>query len=200
MKNNLCVVLATTPDQTAKLQELQTVFAQVCNALAPLVRDHHCWNRVALHHLAYKALREKYPALGSQMTCNAIYAVSLAARVVFQHPSSPCHYTKYEGKRLPLLRFSDQSPVYFDRHTLSIKPGQISLYTLGGRMLCNLRMKPREETMFREQKLRDVILTRRADGLYQLVFSFVADPAPDAKPLSREAAAIPAHVQLEASA
>jgi hypothetical protein len=206
MKNNLCVALTATPEQAEKLRELQTAFAQVCNALSPLVQEHRCWNRVTLHHLAYKGLREKFPAMGSQMTCNAIYAVSLASRVVFQHPASPYHHTKFEGKRLPLLRFSDQSPVYFDRHTLSIKPGLISLYTLGGRMHCDLQLARKDEMMFREQKLRDVVLTRRPDGVFQLLFSFVQDQDKDnavsAKSAlaGRDLGAFPSHVQLEASA
>jgi hypothetical protein len=79
-------------------------------------------------------LREKFPALGSQMVCNAIYAVSRTSRMVFQTPASPFNLTKLVGKPLPLLQFSESCPVYFDRHTLSIKGSKLSLFTLDGRM------------------------------------------------------------------
>ena len=67
---------------------LCSAFAEVCNALAPEVQRTRVWNRVALHHMHYRALREKFPALGSQMVCNAIYAVSRTSRMVFQMPAT----------------------------------------------------------------------------------------------------------------
>jgi hypothetical protein len=76
MNSFIRVPLNTTPEQFQRLLALQTAFAQVCNALAPEVQKTRVWNRVALHHLFYRGLREKFPALGSQMVCNAIYAVS----------------------------------------------------------------------------------------------------------------------------
>ena len=57
------MLLPATPEQAAHLQALQAAFAEVCNALAPQVRDTRCWNRVTLHHLAYKQLRERFPLL-----------------------------------------------------------------------------------------------------------------------------------------
>lgn len=75
MKKNLRISLQTSQEQKARLHELQQLFARACNALAPTVRDSRCWNRVVLHHMTYKALREQFPALGSQMACNAIYSV-----------------------------------------------------------------------------------------------------------------------------
>ena len=140
MKSVIRVPLNTTPEQYARLQALQTAFAQVCNALAPEVQRSRVWNRVALHHLHYRTLREKFPALGSQMICNAIYAVSRASRLVFQTPGSPFNLTKLGDKALPLLQFAKSCPVYFDRHTLSIKPGQLSLFTMDGRMRFDLTL------------------------------------------------------------
>ena len=122
--------LNTTPEQLARLQDLQTAFAQVCNALAPEVQRTRVWNRVALHHLHYRALREKFPALGSQMVCNAIYAVSRTSRMVFQTAGSPFYLAKLGAQPLPLLQFLNNCPVYFDRHTLSIKGSKLSLFTL----------------------------------------------------------------------
>src|SRR5205085_1408721 len=113
-----------SPEQAERLRQLQAAFAEVCNALAPTVRERRLWNRVTLHHLMYRPLRERFPAMGSQMVCNAIYAVCRAARIVYQHPASPFHVNRFPAaKLLPLLHFQAASPVFFDRHTLSLKDG-----------------------------------------------------------------------------
>jgi hypothetical protein len=79
--------------------------------LAPEVKRSRIWNRVTLHHLHYRSLREQFPSLGSQMICNAIYAVSRASRLVFQSPQSPFNLTKLGPKPLPLLHFNNSCPV-----------------------------------------------------------------------------------------
>ena len=165
------IPLTPTPEQAARLQALQAAFAQVCNALAPLVQQTRTWNRVALHHIAYKQMRERFPALGSQMVCNAIYSVSRAARVVFQSPNSPYRLQRLGDAPLPLLHFADAAPVYFDRHTMSIKDGQLSMYTLDGRLRFHLGLKPEVERRFHNDKLREIVLARGKRG-YELVFRF----------------------------
>lgn len=180
MNTSLRVALNLSVEQTQRLRGLQTVFAQVCNELAPLVQQDRCWNRVTLHHLAYRSLRQKFPAVGSQMICNAIYSVSRTARIVFQHPASPFHHSKLAGKELPLLRFSDSSPVYFDRHTLSLKEGVLSMYTLDGRMRFRLGLTPAAERSFHEKKLREIVLSRAADEVFQLSFWFTESADADA--------------------
>ena len=204
MNSSLCVALNASPEQAERLRALQTAFAQICNALTPLVQQERCWNRVTLHHLAYKSLREKFPAMGSQMICNAIYSVSRTSRLLFQTPGSPYHHSKMEGKRLPMLRFSDNSPVYFDRHTLSLKGGVLSMYTLGGRMRCALPLSRRDEERFHEEKLREVVLSRRPDGVFELLFNFTElpdDDAPAKTPaVPRIRGDIPTYIKLEVSA
>ena len=170
MTQLLRITLSPTPEQFERLCALQAEFARVCNALAPTVRDTRCWNRVALHHMAYKALREQFPAMGSQMVCNAIYAVSRSSRLVYQHPSSPFNVARMGERALPLLRFLETSPVYFDRHTLSVKEGRLSMYTLDGRMRFHLALAPADEAAFHGSKLRDVVLTREADDAFVLSF------------------------------
>ena len=164
------IPLNTTPEQYARLQALQSAFAQVCNALAPEVQKSRIWNRVALHHMYYRVLRERFPALGSQMICNAIYAVSRTSRMVFQTPGSPFNLTKLGEKGLPLLQFADSCPVYFDRHTLSIKDHKLSMFTLDGRMHFQLTLSNEQLMLFKVAKLREISLTRQLDGLYQLTF------------------------------
>lgn len=172
MKSMLRVPLNTDPAQLARLMALQGAFAQVCNALSPVVVQTKVWNRVALHHLMYRTLRERFPDMGSQMVCNAIYSVSRTCRLVYQSPQSPFNVSRMRDKPLPTVRFSDNSPVYFDRHTLSVKSGQLSMYTLDGRMRFALALSPADEAQFKEQKLFEIMMSRRPDGLFELAFLF----------------------------
>lgn len=171
MKRSIRIPLQPAPQQHARLLALQSTFARVCNELAPLVQKTGVWNRVALHHMAYKNLREQFPALGSQMVCNAIYAVSRTSRLIFQTAGSPFHVARMAGRPLPLLRFTDTCPVYFDRHTLSLKQGQISLFTLDGRMKFQLALGAEDEAAFHMHKLLEVVL-RRKSSQFELAFQF----------------------------
>lgn len=176
MNTALCIPLNGSPEQLASLRALQHAFSQVCNALAPLVQQSRCWNRVTLHHLAYKQLREQFPVMGSQMVCNAIYSVSRTSRLVYQHPDSPFNLNRLGAKALPLLRFSDSCPVYFDRHTLSVKEGKLSMYTLDGRIRFHLALRPEDEARFHDSKLREIVLSRTPEDGFELSFLF-SDPA-----------------------
>jgi len=195
------VPLNTSPEQRARLADLQVVFAKVCNALAPTVQQTRVWNRVALHHLMYHSLRQRFPELGSQMVCNAIYSVSRTSRMLFQSPQSPFNLTRLAGKPLPLLRFADNCPVYFDRHTLSVKAGQLSMYTLDGRIRFALALAARDELNFKEKKLLEVVLSRRPDDAFELSFLFGdghdQSPARTVPPARPE---IPGYVMVEGAA
>ncbi|MDP4733468.1 MAG: hypothetical protein NWS28_05670 [Limnohabitans sp.] len=180
MNFQIRVPLDTTAEQHARLCALRVVFAQVCNQLSPHVQQSRVWNRVALHHLHYHALRTQFPALGSQMVCNAIYAVSKMARLVYQHPKSPYNPALNPGAALPLLRFADSCPVYFDRHTLSLKPGQLSLFTMDGRMRFELTLGEDKLAVFDQAKLREIVLNERVDKVFEL--SFFLDSADAADP------------------
>lgn len=171
MNSYLKIPLNTSAEQTARLRDLQMAFAEVCNALAPVVQQTRCWNRVTLHHLTYKGLRERFPKIGSQMVCNAIYSVSRTSRLVFQLPNSPFNVARNPAMPLPLLKFLPSSPVYFDRHTLSLKDGQLSMYTLDGRMRFQLDLKPEDQVRFHQEKLREIVLSNTGSG-YQLSFWF----------------------------
>jgi len=188
MNFSLRVPLNTSPEQAARLHALQKAFADVCNAIAPIVQQTRCWNRVGLHHLAYRAMRERFPLVGSQMVCNAIYSVSRTCRLVLQHPNSPLNIAKRPGAPLPLLIFSQNSPVYFDRHTLSVKDEKLSMYTLDGRMHFQLALKPEDEARFHREKLREIVLSNAGQG-FQLVFTFSPDADPEAQALPADASA-----------
>ncbi|MBK6470858.1 MAG: hypothetical protein IPF94_08950 [Betaproteobacteria bacterium] len=174
------VVLQGGPEQQRRLMELRTLFTQACNALAPQVATTRCWNRVALHHMAYKPLRERFPQLGSQMACNVIYSVSRAARLAYQHPASPHNLTRAGRQPLPVLRFNGPVPVYFDRHTLSVRAGEVSLFTLDGRIRFKVDLSPETEARFRREKLREIVLAQRPDGAWGLTFDFALPAEADA--------------------
>lgn len=176
--NLLSVPLATSPEQEARLQELQRAFSRACNALAPVVAQQRCWNRVALHHLTYRTLREQFPELGSQMVCNAIYSVCRAARLVYQHPQSPFFVGRGGApvQPLPRLVFTPEAPVYFDRHTLSIKEGRLSMFTLDGRMHFDLSLEPQQAELFATRRLCEVVLHGHAAAGWRLSFAFDAKP------------------------
>ncbi len=180
MNFKIVLRLNTNAEQMASLERLQAAFAEVCNALGPIVQETRCWNRVALHHLTYRKLREQFPALGSQMVCNAIYSVSRSARLIFQNPASPWNIEKRHGQPLPLLRFAASAPVYFDRHTLSLRQGGLSMYTLDGRLRFEVGLTAGDEQRFRVEKLKEILLSRDKQG-YFLVFSLgaVTEDAPE---------------------
>lgn len=171
MKPQVILNIALHPGQTARLIHLQQMFAQACNHLSPIVQQTRCWNRVALHHMAYRGLREQFPPLGSQMACNAIYSVSRTCRALFQNPASPYALHKLGNAPLPRVLFLPQSPVYFDRHTLSLKNGRASMYTLDGRIKFNLDLDEAQEALFRTSRLREIVMSSQTRGL-ALTFTF----------------------------
>lgn len=171
MKPQVILRMALSPGQTERLLQLQQMFAQACNHLSPIVQQTRCWNRVALHHMAYRTLRERFPALGSQMACNAIYSVSRTCRALFQNRESPYALHKLGSGPLPKVLFLPQSPVYFDRHTLSLKDGRVSLYTLDGRIKFNLKLDEQQEALFRTHRLREVVMSGQGAEL-ALSFNF----------------------------
>ena len=171
MNSKLILRLNTDAEQAERLERLQAAFAEVCSALGPVVKETRCWNRVALHHLTYRNLRERYPNLGSQMICNAIYSVSRSARLIFQNRASPWSIERRPEQPLPTLQFAPSAPVYFDRHTLSLRQGRLSMFTLDGRLRFDVSLSGTDETRFREEKLKEIVLTRDTQG-FLLMFSF----------------------------
>ena len=74
--------------------------------------------------------------------------------------------------RCRVLRFGGPVPVYFDRHTLSLKAGEVSLFTLDGRMRFKVDLSPETERRFRQDKLRELVLAQLPDGAWALTFDF----------------------------
>ena len=62
------------------------------------------------------------------------------------------------------------------------------MYTLDGRMRFELALQPAQEAMFHDLKLQEIVLSRRADGSFELRFSFVDALAADASTLPDDGA------------
>lgn len=182
------IPLNTSADQFARLEELQQVFASVCNAIAPVASAQRCWNRVTLHHLVYRDMRAQFPALGSQMVCNAIYAVCKMSRLVYQHPNSPFQVKKMDNKPLPTLNFANSCPVYFDAHTLTLLADKLSVYTMDGRIKFLLTLSDEQQTTLAHHRLVETVLNRNSQGHFMLTFIFASPTEPQAQ-VRAEAAA-----------
>ena len=66
MMRTASIWLELSAAQAEALAALRTAYADACNRLVPVVREHRLWNRVGLHQRSYTMLREATP-LGSQM-------------------------------------------------------------------------------------------------------------------------------------
>src|SRR6266699_795164 len=121
-----CLRLKVTTEQAARLSALQTAYADACHRLVPLVQAARCWNRVALHQLGYRALRQQ-TSLGAQMVCNALFSVCKAYRSQRALGRIP------QDTPVPPLSFHRTS-VHFDHRTYTLKGETVSLNTLQGRI------------------------------------------------------------------
>jgi putative transposase len=117
--------LNVTGAEAAALHALRTAYADGCNRLVPIVREHRCWNRVGLHNYAYSRLRAETP-LGSQMTCNAIYSVCKAYK-------AQKALGRISKDAVPLIRFN-RATVHYDKRTYTLKGDALSLTTLEDRI------------------------------------------------------------------
>ena len=107
------------------------------------------------------------------MACNAIYSVSRAARQVYQGKNSPWQIGKDHTRPLPLLAFGPGAPVFFDRHTLSLRKSGISLFTLDGRLQFDLTLTEADRERFTNRgALREIMLNRNAQDNFFLYFFF----------------------------
>ena len=159
MKTVICP-LALSDRESAFLQALQEHFSAACNLAAAIARQHHCTARVALHHLAYQPLRARFPQLGAQMVCNAIYTVARTFKQLgLQRSNAP----------LPRLVFAPTAPVFFDQRTLTLKEQQVSLFTLDGRLHFNLSLNEASAQLLSTLALKEVVLMGQA-GRYSLHF------------------------------
>jgi len=129
MKRTISIKLKVTEEQSQKLFELKESFLSACNQIVPFAAKNRCWNRVALHNLVYTHVRSG-SRLGSQMVCNAIFAVCKAYK----------NKTILKEAEVPLICFHKNRSVHFDKRTYSLKGESLSLYTMDKRVTVSLRL------------------------------------------------------------
>ena len=90
--------------------------------------------------------------------------------------------------------------MYFDRHTLSVKDGQLSMYTLEGRIRFHLALRAADEAEFHEKKLREVVLSRTPEPGVVLAFTFSAGGEATYAAADKDDGEIPEYVMVEETA
>jgi putative transposase len=123
----MALKLTISEHQRQLLCELQELFAAACNQVAEAAASAKERNRVKLHHLCYRSLRQSLPKLGAQMCCNAVAktAAALAAQ-----------------KRSKQVLFKQGCSIHFDKRTYSLKNQVLSLFTPNGRIRVPLEVSP----------------------------------------------------------
>ena len=76
--------------------------------------------------------------------------------------------------------FAESAPVFFDRHTLTVKPGQLSLFSMEGRLRFQLELDEQFTQYFARLRLREVVLLGKG-GQYRLQFSFLDEEEAESK-------------------
>lgn len=166
----MIIKILIKPNESAaeKISKLQQVFSDACNEISEVAAANKCWGRAALHHLSYHKMREQYSTLGSQMLCNAIYAVTRAYRIVRE--KQPQHFNS-QNENLKVA-FTPSSPVFFDKNTLSLSMKKLSLFTMDGRLIFNVDIKDDIQRRFMSGKLKEITL--KSDGEnYSLSFNII---------------------------
>jgi len=165
--------LVSTPEQVCALSALAHTYAKACNTIVPLAVEHRCWNRVALHHLAYYPVREQLPALGSQMVCQAIH------RVADAYKTHKANKGIAKDKPVPAIAFKATS-VNFDKRTYSIKGDTLSLFTLTGRAKIQFVCGKHQRNLLASGTPKEAkLIVRKGDWYFNLALDL-----PDAVPVS----------------
>ena len=157
--------LRPSEEVAQRLRSLRGAFSRAVELAWGVGREQGCTSRVALHHLAYEAIRKSEPQLGAQLTCNAIYLASAYLKLAKtrQKPSQPTAVQ-------PSPNFS-QVPVYLDKHTLTMKGDLLSIFTLDGRAKLSISLPHKLQTVFSSTPVKEILLIERKEG-FILVFIF----------------------------
>ena len=170
MMRTASIRLETTAEQSAALKALRSAYADACNRLVPIVREHRVWNRVALHHRGYRELRMCTP-LGSQMVCNAIFTVCKAYR------AQKALGRVKRDETVPPIRF-ERTSVHYDRRTYALRGEAVSLNTLQGRILAPLILAEHQRRILGSGAAKEAeLICRNGQWFFNLVVES-RDPEP----------------------
>lgn len=172
MMRTASILLNVDSAAACALAALQSAYADACSRLVPVIREHRCWNRVALHHLAYARLRATTP-LGSQMCCNVIFTVCTA------YKAQKALGRIRKGEEVPQVRFNRAS-VHFDKRTYSLKGEKVSLYTLDGRITVPMHLGEHQRRILESGTPKEAELVFRKGRWF---FNLVVESG-DAEPIA----------------
>ena len=153
LNRTVCVRLAVSPEGSLKLRETHSLYRDACNFVVPIVcknKEKRLWQRFNLHREAYSKIREAFPNLGAQLTCNVIRTVSSAYKTELAN-----HPKQLKEPELKAIRFKNPS-VHLDKHTITYRDnGTVSLYTLKGRVEATLAPGERQKLLLASGKRRE---------------------------------------------
>lgn len=157
MKRTVILKLDLSREQSQALLETQRTFAAICNALVPFVVENRCWNNFALHHLAYRVVRERFPSVGAQMVCNAMRKVCASYKAL----RIGC------DDEVKSIVFRESTSVHYCARTYSMKrEGYLSLFSVSRRIRCRYLLGITESKRLQEGKIREGELVRRNGNWY----------------------------------
>jgi IS605 OrfB family transposase len=164
VKRTIAIKLNISESEKEALCELQELFTKGCNQVAAVAFLEKERNRIRLHHLCYRALRQSLPELGSQMCCNVIAKTATSLKAL---------------KSPKQVLFKRGCSVHFDKRTYSLKGGVLSLFTLQGRIRIPLEISKYHQRSLDAGTPKEAELVRRGKRWF---FHLVLDP-PDILPI-----------------
>ena len=174
MKRTISLRILGTPEQKKILADLQTMFAQACNAVVLYALQNKCSNRVALHHQCYYKLREAFSELGLQMTCNAICKVAGSYKTLVSNRPN------LKKENWPEITYRDNTSVHYDKRTYSLKGDTLSLFTISGRIRIQIKTGKFQQQYLDIGTPKEAELIHKKDNWY---FNLVLD-IPDTEPIT----------------
>jgi IS605 OrfB family transposase len=169
--------LDLSPEGKQRLERTLGVFADACNAISQIAFTERCFHPVALHHLTYYNIRQRFNLLANY-TARAISRVAKAYKTA-----------KANKQPLKLLNFKPQSLDLDARlFRLFLKDDEVwvSLAACDGkRIKCPVKVGQRYMPILRTSKPTSAVLKRHRDGeLYLHIAVSVPEPKPSDSPQS----------------
>lgn len=172
MNRTVRVLLRTNPEQAAAFAETARLFSAVFNEVCAYGWAHNEKNGVRLHHATYYPLKERYPALVSDLHCQARVKATEALRSVF--------VLRRRGRKVSAPR-SAQCPPRFNKHTFKVDwPNRtVRLSTTQGRMSLPFQLLAYAEKYAGATVLTSDLLQRDGNWWLHIVVDL---PAPEVVP------------------
>jgi len=175
MELSVVAKLDLSAQDKQRLERTLDVFAAACNAISQAAFTERCFNPLALHHLTYYDIRQRFNLLAN-------YTVRARERVARAY-----NIHKAQKRPLKLLTFKPKSLDLDARlFRLFLKDDEVwvSLASCdGGRVKCAIRAGQRYLPILRDSKPTSAVLKRHRDGeLYLHIAVSVPVPEPSDPP------------------